>query len=336
MYTRRQKRWKVGGTVFVCGLFLFMALPLSLPAQPYPTKSISILVTFVPGGNLDTVTRVIGSKAEKTLGQPISVENNGAGGGSVGLGIIARAKPDGYRLVGCTSIGIIGIPQYRAVTYSLEDFVPIMQFGAAESGLAVRSDAPFKTLTELVEYARRNPDKVTYATFGIGTTTHLSMEYIAKKEGIRWTHVPMQGSAAAVTALLGGHITAISVDTTWAPHVREGTLRLLGTHGEKRMKSFPDVPTFRELGYDYINPTVFMYAAPKGTPQPIVNKLDEAFHRAMDGPDFAKVMAQLELPVHYRNSEQTKKFLQEQYVLLGKMIRDFNIPTELNKGPAKK
>jgi tripartite-type tricarboxylate transporter receptor subunit TctC len=161
------------------------------------------------------------------------------------------------------------------------------------------------------------------------------MEYIAKKEGIRWTHVPMQGSSAAVTALLGGHVTAISVDTTWAPHVRAGAFRLLGTHGEKRMKSFPDVPTFRELGHDYVNPTIFMYAAPKGTPQPIVNKLDEAFHKAMDEPEFTRTMAQLDLDIQYRNSEQTKKFLQEQYVLLGKMIRDFNIPTEL-KEPAKK
>jgi tripartite-type tricarboxylate transporter receptor subunit TctC len=281
------------------------------------------------------MTRALASKAEKLLGQPVTVENNGAGGGSVGLGIIARAKPDGYRLVAPTSIGIIGIPQYRAVTYSLEDFVPILQFASAESGLAVKADAPFKTLKELVEYARKNPDKVTYATFGIGTTTHLSMEYIAKKEGIRWTHIPMQGSAAAVTALLGGHVTAISVDTTWAPHVRAGTFRLLGTHGEKRMKSFPDVSTFRELGYDYVNPTVFMYAAPKGTPQAIVNKLDETFHKAMDDPDFIKVVGQMELPIHYRNSEQTKRFLQEQYLLLGKMIRDFNIPTEL-KEPAKK
>jgi tripartite-type tricarboxylate transporter receptor subunit TctC len=210
-----------------------------------------------------------------------------------------------------------------------------MQFGPGESGLAIKADSPWKTLKEFVEYAKKNPDKVTYSTFGIGTTTHLSMEYIAKKEGIRWTHVPMQGSSAAVTALLGGHVTAISVDTTWAPHVRAGAFRLLGTHGEKRMKSFPDVPTFRELGYDYVNPTIFMYAAPKGTPQPIVNKLDEAFHKAMDEPEFTRTMAQLDLDIQYRNSEQTKKFLQEQYVLLGKMIRDFNIPTEL-KEPAKK
>jgi len=334
MSTGKQQGWKARRTILVSALLLLVTA-VSSPAQTYPTKPISILVTFAPGGNLDTVTRVIANKAEKLLGQPIGVENNGAGGGSVGLGIIAKAKADGYRLVGCTSIGIIGIPQYRAVTYKPEDFVPIMQFGPGESGLAIKADSPWKTLKEFVEYAKKNPDKVTYSTFGIGTTTHLSMEYIAKKEGIRWTHVPMQGSSAAVTALLGGHVTAISVDTTWAPHVRAGAFRLLGTHGEKRMKSFPDVPTFRELGYDYVNPTIFMYAAPKGTPQPIVNKLDEAFHKAMDEPEFTRTMAQLDLDIQYRNSEQTKKFLQEQYVLLGKMIRDFNIPTEL-KEPAKK
>src|SRR5512136_222210 len=133
MLFRQREGWRMGSAILMCWLFLFALLPASSSAQPYPTKSISILVTFVPGGNLDTMTRVLASKAEKMLGQPISVENNGAGGGSVGLGIIAKAKPDGYRLVAPTSIGIIGIPQYRAVTYSPEDFVPILQFASAES-----------------------------------------------------------------------------------------------------------------------------------------------------------------------------------------------------------
>jgi tripartite-type tricarboxylate transporter receptor subunit TctC len=270
------------------------------------------------------------------LGQPISVENNGAGGGTVGLGIIAKAKPDGYKLAQCVSIGLIGIPQFRAVTYTLDDFVPIMQFAAAETGLVVRADAPFKTLKEFVEYAKKNPGKVTYSTTSIGSTTHLVMEYIGKKEGITWTHVPFPGFSECVTALLGGHVTAVSGDTIWIPYVKDGTLRLLGNHGEKRMKAFPNVPTFREQGYDYVNPTTYLFVSPKGTPQPVVKKLEEAFHKAMDDPDFIRVADQLNNPISYRNSEETTKFLKQQYVAIGKMIRDFNIPTDLNKGPVKK
>ena len=336
MSIHEHKGFKMGSAMLLAGLFLFMFLPGSSPAQTYPTKSISILVVFAPGGSSDSMVRVLASKAEKMLGQPISVENNGAGGGTVGLGIIAKAKPDGYKLAQCVSIGLIGIPQFRAVTYTLDDFVPIMQFAAAETGLVVRADAPFKTLKEFVEYAKKNPGKVTYSTTSIGSTTHLVMEYIGKKEGITWTHVPFPGFSECVTALLGGHVTAVSGDTIWIPYVKDGTLRLLGNHGEKRMKAFPNVPTFREQGYDYVNPTTYLFVAPKGTPQPVVKKLEEAFHKAMDDPDFIRVADQLNNPISYRNSEETTKFLKQQYVAIGKMIRDFNIPTDLNKGPAKK
>jgi tripartite-type tricarboxylate transporter receptor subunit TctC len=336
MSTLTHKGFNIGSAMLLGALFLFMLLPGTSQAQTWPTKPVSILVVFGPGGSSDSMTRVLASKAEKMLGQPISVENNGGGGGTVGLGIIARAKPDGYKLAQCVSIGLIGIPQFRAVTYTLDDFVPIMQYAAGETGLTVRADAPFKTLKEFVDYAKKNPGKVTYSTTAIGSTTHLVMEYIGKKEGITWTHVPFPGFSDCVTALLGGHVTAVSGDTTWIPYVQDGTLRLLGNHGEKRMKIFPNVPTFREQGYDYVNPTTYVIVAPKGTPQPVVKKLEEAFHKAMDDPDFIRVANQLNNPIFYRNSEETTKFLKQQYVEIGKMIRDFNIPTELNKGPAKK
>jgi tripartite-type tricarboxylate transporter receptor subunit TctC len=336
MSTRKQRGRRMGGAMLLAGLFLFTLLPVSSPAQTYPTKPISILVVFGPGGSSDSMTRVLASKAEKMLGQPVSVENNGGGGGTVGLGIIAKARPDGYRIAQCVSIGLIGIPQFRAVTYTLDDFVPIMQYATGETGLAVRSDAPFKTLKEFVEYAKKNPGKVTYSTTAIGSTTHLVMEYIGKKEGITWTHVPFPGFADCVTALLGGHVTAVSGDTTWIPYVKEGTLRLLGTHGEKRMKIFPNVPTFREQGYDYVNPTTYVIVAPKGTPQPIAKRLEETFHKAMDDPDFVRIADQFNNPIFYRNSEETMKFLRQQYVAIGKMIRDFDIPTELKKEPTKK
>jgi tripartite-type tricarboxylate transporter receptor subunit TctC len=206
-----------------------------------------------------------------------------------------------------------------------------MHFGAPQTGLVVKADSHWKTLKKLVEYAKKNPGKVSYSSTGIGSPMHLAMEYVAKQEGIQWTHVSYPGSTPALTALMGGHVTAQSGSTEWIPQVRAGEVRLLATHGEKRMKIFPDVPTFRELGYDFINETVFMAAAPKGTPSPIVKKLEEAFHKAMDDPEFIQAMERMEIEITYRNSEDTKKYLEEAYTRLGKMIMELKIPKEPEK-----
>ena len=319
----------MGGMFFFAGILLL--IPTFSSAQTYPTKPIHILVGFAPGGTMDISTRVVASKAEKLLGQPFIISNNGGGAGSVALGIVAKEKPDGYYLAGCTSTGLIRIPQFRTVPYKHEDFVPVMHFGAPQSGLVVKADSPWKTLKELVEYAKKNPGKVTYSSTGVGSPMHLAMEYIAKQEGIQWTHVPYPGSTPALTALLGGHVTAQSGSTEWIPQVKDGAVRLLATHGERRMKTFPEVPTFRELGYDFINETVFMVAAPKGTPPSTVRKLDEAFHKAMDDSEFIQIMAKMEIELAYRNSEDTKRYLEKAYSRLGKMIIELKIPKEPEK-----
>ena len=322
----KRKGWRM---IFLSGIILLT--PVLSSAQSYPTKPINILVGFAPGGTMDISTRVLASKAEKILGQPFLISNNGGGGGSVALGIVAKERSDGYSLAGCTSTGLIRIPQFRPVPYKLEDFVPIMHFGAPQTGVVVKADSPFRTFKDLVDYAKKNTGKVTYSSTGVGSPMHLAMEYVAKQEGIQWTHVPYPGSTPALTALMGGHVTAQSGSTEWIPQIRAGEVRLLGTHGEKRMKIFPDVPTFRELGYDFINETVFMVAAPKGTPSPIVKKLGEAFHKAMDDPEFIQVMEKMEIEITYRNSEDTKKYLEEAYARLGKMIIELKIPKEPEK-----
>jgi tripartite-type tricarboxylate transporter receptor subunit TctC len=329
-FMMKNKRFKIKMGMVFCGLFMVLLPGLSF-AQAYPTKPINLIVTFPPGGTLDASTRILASKAEKFLGQPVIVSNVGGGAGSVALGQVAKKRPDGYDITSCTSTGLIRIPQLRAVPYSLEDFIPVMHFTAVQSGLVVKSDSPFKTLKDLVEFARKNPGKVTYATSGAGSPMHMAMEYIAEKEAIQWTHVPQTGGAPGLTAVLGGHVTSMSDSTEWLPHVKEGTLRLLVTHGERRMKSFPNVPTLRELGHDFINETVFMIAAPKGTPASIVKKLDESFHKGMDDPGFIQTIANLEFDVVYRNSEDTKKYLEDAYVRFGQMIKKLNIQKEPEK-----
>jgi len=317
------KLWKTAMSILVFGLLLILPVPSF--GQQFPTKPVNVIVTFAPGGTLDTSTRILAAKAEKFVGQPLIVSNVGGGAGSVALGQVAKKRPDGYDITSCTSTGLVRIPQLRAVPYSLEDFVPIMHFAAVQSGVVVKSDSPYKTFKDLIEYARKNPGKVNYATSGAGSPMHIAMEFVADKEGIQWTHVPQTGGAPGLTAVLGGHVTAMSDSTEWLPHVKEGSLRLLVTHGERRMKIFPNVPTLRDLGYDFINETVFMLAAPKGTPPAVVKKLDEAFHKAMDDPEFIKTIQNLEFDVTYRNSEDLKKYLDDAYQRFALMIKKLNL-----------
>jgi tripartite-type tricarboxylate transporter receptor subunit TctC len=312
------------------GLF-FVLVPVFSFAQDFPTKPVNVIVTFAPGGTLDVATRILATKAEKFLGQPVVVSNVGGGGGSVALAQVATKKPDGYEITSCTSTGLIRIPQLRAVPYGPDDFIPVMHYAAVESGVVVKSDSPYKTFKDLVEFAKQNPGKVTYATSGAGSPMHMAMEFVAMKEGLKWTHVPQTGGAPGLAAVLGGHVTAMSDSTEWLPHVKEGSLRLLATHGEKRMKNFPNVPTFRDLGYDFINETVFMIAAPKGTPAPVIKKLDESFRQAMDDPQFVQTIANIEFAVSYRNSADTKKYLDDAYARFAEMIKNLGIQKEAAK-----
>ncbi|NTV33002.1 MAG: tripartite tricarboxylate transporter substrate binding protein [Deltaproteobacteria bacterium] len=314
----------------VLGL-LFVLAPVFSFAQDFPTKPVNVIVTFAPGGTLDTATRILATKAEKFLGQAVLVSNVGGGGGSVALAQVATKKPDGYEITSCTSTGLIRIPQLRAVPYGPDDFIPVMHYAAVESGVVVKSDSAYKTFKDLVDFAKQNPGKVTYATSGAGSPMHMAMEFVAMKEGLKWTHVPQTGGAPGLAAVLGGHVTAMSDSTEWLPHVKEGSLRLLATHGEKKMKSFPNVPTFRDLGYDFINETVFMIAAPKGTPAPVIKKLDESFRKAMDDPQFVQTIANIEFAVSYRNSADTKKYLDDAYARFGEMIKKLGIQKEAAK-----
>jgi len=328
----RVATWGLRGLILVFACAVTLALTtLSYGQQAYPARPINIIVSFAPGGVMDISTRAIAAKAEKFLGQSFVVSNNGAGGGAVAAAVVSTQKPDGYNLLACTSTTLVRIPQYRTVPYSFNDFAPIMQHASTESGLAVKADSPYKTVKDLVEYAKKNPRKVTYSTLGIGSPMHLSMEYIAKQEGVSWTHVPYPGSMPAVTALLGGHVIASSCSTEWKPFVLEGKLRLLATHGEKRMHSFPNVPTLRELGYDFYNDTTFLIVAPKGAPSEIVKKLEDAFHKAFNDPEYTAVLIKIDHVPAFRNAEDTMKFLETAYERNGKWIADLKIPRETDQ-----
>lgn len=316
------------GSILVC-LFFFVLAGSVWGQAAYPTKPINLLIGYAPGGVVDISERFMAGKAEKILGQPFVVTNNGGGGSSVAYGIVAKKAPDGYNIVGGASTGLVRIPQFRSVPYKMDDFIPIMHFATPVlTPIVVKSSSPWKTFKELVDYAKKNPGKITYSTTGVGSPMHLAMEYVAKQEGITWTHVPYPGAMPAFTALLGGHVAVNAGAGESVPYIKDGTVRLLANLSEKRVKTWPNTPTLIELGYDIYNESVFMFAAPKGTPQHIIDKLDNAFRKAMDDPEFAATMAKVEFEPAYRNSADTKKYLEDAYKRIGRMIHELKIPRE--------
>jgi tripartite-type tricarboxylate transporter receptor subunit TctC len=325
----RAERCKTKLFGVVLGCALSVTLTGSLWSQPaYPTKPIDLLIGYAPGASGDLTERLLAGKAEKILGQPFITTNNGGGSGAVAVTLGAKKAPDGYNLLGSSSTALVRVPLFNTVPYKWDDVTPIMHFAAPVlTSLVVKSDSPWKTLKELVDYAKKNPGKVSYSTLGVGSPMHMAMEYIAKQEGgIKWTHVPYQGTMPAFMALLGGHVSVQLGSGECVPYIKDGTLRLLANVGERRVKTFPDVPTLKELGYDYFNETVFLFAAPKATPQPIIDKLDKTFHQAMSDPDFINLVAKLEFEPTYRNSADTAKYLQDANRRLAKMVQELKIP----------
>jgi len=311
--------------LFLYAIFLLLIPALSL-AQQFPTKPVNIYIGMAPGGAQDPAVRGVAAGAEKYLGQAFVCTNKGGGGGAVAAGLVAKEKPDGYHLLG-TSTSAFYVPHIREVAYAVDDFVFVLSFATVPStGLLVRADSPWKTLAEFLEYAKKNPGAINYGSSGVGGPQHLAMEFLAKQDGIQWTHVPYKGSSEAFMALLGGHITAQSGGVNEvANYVKTGKIRVLAIHDAKRSKTYPDVPTFKELGYNFVSQLYYFIAAPKGTPQAAVKKLEDVFHKGMDDPKFVQTMKNLEMEIVFRSSEETTKFLKEEDARIGQFVKEFKI-----------
>jgi tripartite-type tricarboxylate transporter receptor subunit TctC len=309
---------------------VFLFWPGCLLAQWSPTKPINLILTSAPGQSGDVTTRLLADKAEKLLGQSLMITNNNQASGAVAFGILARAKPDGHTIVATATGYLLWTPFVQRVSYKLEDYVPIMCYLAMESGVVVNTGSPWKTFKELVEYAKQNPGKVSYSVTSANAPMDLAMQYVAKREGIRWACVPTPG-ADPKTLLLGGHVTAHSGVTTWIPQVRSGAFRLLAVHSAKRMKDFPDVPTFRELGYDFVHESLGLVIGPKGTPEPVLKRLDDVFRQAMASEEFIARMKAFNFGIVYQSHEELAKRWVEESNAIGRLVKSLGITPEGEK-----
>ena len=301
-------------------LFLLLSAFLVCPAGAqqesivdFPSKPITFIVHYGAGGTTDLSARKLASLVEKEFHQPVNVENKVGASGIIAYSALAKAKPDGYT-IGTFSYGAsVLIPHQRAVPFNpKEDFSFIIQYTEYPQPLCVRKDAPWNTLKELLEYARQNPGAVTYSTAGPGASSHLFMEMLAKRENLKLVHVPFRGGADGVAAILGRHVVA-SLAAEVAPQLKAGTVRSLAVLGEKRLRSLPDVPTFFELGYKIRVPLWLGIAAPKGVPSPLLKKLEEVFTKAYHDPSLSENLDKLIMTPVYRNSEDFRKFVWEEY-----------------------
>ncbi len=316
------------------GMVLLFGL-LSVPcytgmAAEYPDRPVNLSVSYAAGGTTDLIARVLASGTEKSLGKNLVIENKAGGQGTVALSILANAKPDGYTLCATMSDAIVYTPLMQKVTFRpLKSFTSIIGFAeVVNTGLIVKSDAPWKTFGEFIDYAKKNPGKVKYSSSGVGSGMHLAMEEIARKEGIKWIHVPYTGTAPATVALLGGHVDACSAGAEFVPHAKAGTVRVLVTHGPKRSPTFPDVPTLKELGYGFSKQTVCLIAAPAGVPDDVKRKLETAFIKGMQTREFKQMVEKLDMSeVLYKGSEMDQH-LNEMWANTDKMLKDIGIIKE--------
>ena len=241
---------------------LLMAAGSAL-GQVFPSRTITLVCPWPPGGSTDTHLRKFAEVASKYVGQNIVVENKPGGGGMLGPGVMAKTqKPDGYTL-SQLPVGAFRIPHMQKVDWDpLKDFTYIIGLTGYTFGLVVKSDTQFKTLKEVIDYAKANPGKFSYGSTGTGTSPHLLIEELGGKVGAQFLHVPFKGNADSTQAILGGHVMAQSDATGWARHVEAGTFRLLVTFGEQRTKW--NAPTAKELGIDIVSYSPYGIVAPKG------------------------------------------------------------------------
>jgi tripartite-type tricarboxylate transporter receptor subunit TctC len=285
-------------------LLLAFVAPAALAQEPYPSKPITMIVPFPPGGVADIVGRPLAAQMEKTLKQPVVVVNRTGAGGAVGMAAVAKAAPDGYTiLMGLSSISIFPVSDRingKTPSYEMRDFAPIALITADPTVLVVSADSPWKTLKEFVASAKAYPGKINYSSSGVYGTLHVSMEIFANAAGIKLFHVPYGGGGPALTALLGGQVHALASGPAPAVgQIKAGKMRALASWSTERLPLMPDVPTFKELGYDaefYIWSGVF---APGSTPTPVVDRLRNAVREAATSAEFKGAMEKVQTPVNY-------------------------------------
>jgi tripartite-type tricarboxylate transporter receptor subunit TctC len=319
---------KVTKIIFVLVIISLSLFTVALAQDKYPSKPITLIVGYAPGGAAEITARALGNAASKFLGQPIVITTKPGAGSAVALGILKNEKPDGYTIAQLATGGI-NAQFLNKVPYDVvKDFTHIMHYSMTQSGIVVRGDAPWKTYKDFIEYAKANPGKIRYGTAGPGSPGNMGMEQLAMLAGIKVTHIPFEGTSNAIAALLGGHVEACSESTFFKPHVVSGRLRLLVSYGDERISFAPNVPSLKELGFDMAPLSVFGIIGPKGLSPQIVSTLDDAFKKAMNDPDVKKLFTEMDILPKYLGPVDFSKYLVKMNNDVSIVVKQLGLKTE--------
>lgn len=295
--------------------------------EAFPSRPITMIVPFPPGGVADITGRPTAAALEKVLRQPVAVTNRPGAGGAVGNAAVANAKPDGYTiLMALSSISVIPAADElfnRKPAYSLDQFAPIALISADPTILVVHPSMPVKSLKELVALARSKPGQMSFSSSGVYGALHMPMEMFLYAAKLKMRHVPTTGGGPAITALLGGHVELTAGGpAAISGHVKAGKLRPIVSWGGKRHEAYPDVPTFKELGYKDVE--YYIWAgmfAPRGTPEPVMKVLRDAARRVVEDADFKNTMAKVNSPIQHMDAPEFGKYWEADAKRLAALVK---------------
>ena len=299
---------------------LIVAIPIY--AAEFPTKEVQIIIPWAAGGATDLIFRALAATTGKFFGKAVVVVNRPGGAGAVGYTEAAQAKPDGYTLVSAITPLTI-LPHQVTTAFSYKSFDPVINVVSDPGMFLVKSDAPWKSLKEFLDYAKKNPDMITVGNSGAGGGVHLIALAFEKAAGVKFNHIPFAGGGPSVTALLGGHINAVTVSPPEGiEHVKAGKLKIIALFSEKRFELFPNVPTVKEQGIDFVMGQWRGLAAPKGTPPDVIKKLHDAFKQGMDDPVFRKNAKDMVVNLSYLGPEAFGKLMARDDEFYGKLVKE--------------
>ena len=294
-------------------------------AQVWPAKPIKIIVPFPPGNTVDTQSRLIAPKLQERLGQPVIVENRLGASGMLGMGVVAKSEPDGYTLAAGQGGNLCVLPHTsKNVPYdALKDFAAIALTTTNYLVIYANTGAPFKTLPEMIAYAKANPGKMTVATNGEGGFPHLAFEHLRLLAGFTYNHIPYKGSAQIGTDVMGGQVQmAIDGVAGALPAIRSGKVNLLAVTSKKRAAFWPDKPAAAEFVPGYDSGGWFGFVAPAGIPREIANKLNAEINRAMNSPEVVEKMVNGGMVVANESVQYFEDLIKHDYAKYGKLVRD--------------
>lgn len=317
----------------LCWAFAALCLGLSAAqAQTYPNKPIRLVVGFAPGGNTDTVARVVGQKLGERLGQQVIIENKAGAGGTIGTAEVARAAPDGYTLtMGTTTTHAIAVAAYAKLPYDpVADFEPIALVANAPYLLVVNSSLPAKDLKEFIALVKSQPGKLNYGSAGQATTTHLVMATLATRAGLDMVHVPFKGNAPATTAVIANQVEILfGALPPLLPHVSSGRLRALAISSAKRSPSLPAVPTVAEAGFPDFDISLWLgFFAPKGTPPAVIKRLETELLHIAQSPELKDLLEKQGLEPYANGAAELGKLVKSEITTYQSVFKAANIKME--------